>query len=68
MGKAVELPNSLLPKLLGWSKPTQTETTKESLKPVNQVLSASLVVPVFPAKSDLSNSDTFLAVPLFAAS
>ena len=68
IGSAVVLPNSLLPRLFGLSNPTQTLTKIESLNPVNQVLSALLVVPVFPAKSSLLSSFIFFAVPLFAAS
>ena len=31
IGSATEDPNSLFPRLLGWSKPTQTEVTNELL-------------------------------------
>ena len=53
MGKATVEPNSLSPKLFGWSNPTQTDETICSLYPVNHVLSALFVVPVFPEKSFL---------------
>ena len=50
-GKAIAEPNSLSPKEEKSSVPTQTLLTKSLWKPENQVLIASLVVPVFPAIS-----------------
>ena len=62
-------PNSLFPKEEKSSVPTQTVVAKSLWKPENQVLIASLVVPVLPAISLLFNTLVFLPLlPLERAS
>ena len=39
---------------LGWSKPTQTPTTSDEVKPTNQASLNSLVVPVLPPDGKLT--------------
>src|SRR5688572_19832978 len=49
IGAAVTPPCSRGPRVRGLSKPTHTATTRSGVRPMNQVSSTSLVVPVLPA-------------------
>ena len=49
MGSATLAPVCRGPSVRGWSKPTNTPTTRSGENPMNQVSNDSFEVPVFPA-------------------
>ena len=64
IGTATEEPVSRFPRGRGVSNPTKTPATKSGEKPTNHAFVLSLVVPVFPARTN-PVSCNFLPVPLF---
>ncbi len=54
MGAGTDEPVSRGPSVFGVSKPTKTPTARSGEKPMNQVSSESLVVPVLPASGSRS--------------
>ena len=63
IGPATWAPVSLLPIVVGLSKPTHTVVTRSGVKPENQASVKSCVVPVLPAIGWPSPSTTFAPVP-----
>ena len=61
-GAATAAPVSRLPRLFGWSKPTNTPHTRSGENPTNHTSLASFDVPVLPA-SGLPTAITERPVP-----